>query len=91
MEDFKVAVDNVRNTIIAIMSATHSQDYRKAIGQFHMKRAIELTRNVMSDLVLGSVTADTPSWGEFWGRASETLERLDLMTGSAIGRLAARN
>jgi hypothetical protein len=91
MEDFKVAVDNVRNTIIAIMGATHSGDYRKAIGQFHVKRATELAQNVMSDVVLGSVTGDSEGWGEFQGRASDALERLDLITGSAIGRLPAKN
>lgn len=87
LEDFKVAVDNVRSTILAILGASHSTNYRTAIGKFHIERAIELSQSVMSDVVLGNVSQSSESWEDFHKAAVETLERLDIMTGNAIGRL----
>jgi len=88
LEDFKVTVDNVRTGVLALLGATHSGDAPAAFARFHVRRAIQLTQNVMSDLVLGTARGAEKDVAEFRQVAAEVFERIDLFCGGGLDRLA---
>ena len=88
MEDFKVTIDNARNAVMAIVDAARSKNYRKSIATFHVQRANTLARNVLSDVLLGVVTSESPPWLEFQQTANRALEKLDIISGGALDLLA---
>lgn len=87
LEDFKVAVDNVRTGILAILSATRSDDYAYALARFRLKRATQLSQNVLSDFVLGTVRPDSTHLSRFRAAAFKAYERIDVLCGNGLRRL----
>jgi hypothetical protein len=89
-EDFKVAIDNVRTSVLAMLFATRSKDYSVTIGQFHLNRAVAITTPVLSDLVLGTVDAGSEDYADFKAVALEAFDRIDLLCGGGLRRLGTQ-
>ena len=54
--ELKDAIDDIRLTMIGIVTATHSEDYDGSIGRLRIKRAVDLCQNLVADVIDGTVT-----------------------------------
>jgi hypothetical protein len=50
LEDLKAAVDNLRTSVWAVLSASRSSNYPGFITRFRLRRTIDILKQVMSDL-----------------------------------------
>jgi len=57
LDDFKVAVDDLRLRVWSILAAATTGDPQGALERFRLRRAIELTRSVAHDLETGAMSA----------------------------------
>lgn len=87
-EDFKVAIDNVRTSVLAMLFATRSKAYSATIGQFHLNRAVAISTHVLSDLVLETVDRESEDYADFKEVAAAAFERVDLLCGGGLRRLS---
>ncbi|UCG84906.1 MAG: hypothetical protein JSW71_13255 [Gemmatimonadota bacterium] len=76
LAEFKTAVDDVRSSLIAVITASHSQSYEGPVWRFRARRALGLLQNVVADVVDGTVTADTQGFEECYALVTDILERL---------------
>ena len=81
LEDFKVTVDSVRTSVLAILTAADPADYRSFVREFRLRRAAQVCHNVLSGLVDGTITADTPGFDQLRSTVDETLECLEQFEG----------
>ncbi|MFN8647505.1 MAG: hypothetical protein U0104_12125 [Gemmatimonadales bacterium] len=50
LEDLKAAVDNVRTSVWAVLSASRSSNYPGFIARFRLRRGIDILRQIAGDL-----------------------------------------
>jgi hypothetical protein len=50
LEDLKTAVDNVRTSVWAVLSASRSHNYPGFIARFRLRRCIDILKAVQADL-----------------------------------------
>jgi hypothetical protein len=50
LEDLKTAVDNVRTSVWAVLSASRTSNYPGFIARFRLRRGIDILRAVQADL-----------------------------------------
>lgn len=50
LEDLKTAVDNVRTSVWAVLSASRSHNYPGFIARFRLRRCIDILKAVQGDL-----------------------------------------
>lgn len=50
LEDLKAAVDNLRTSVWAVLSASRSSNYPGFIARFRLRRGIDILRQVLGDL-----------------------------------------
>ncbi len=77
LEDFKVTVDGVRTSVLAILTAADPADYHIFVREFRLRRAAQVCQNVLSGLVDGTITGETPGFDKLRSTVDETLERLE--------------
>jgi hypothetical protein len=50
LEDLKGAVDNLRTSVWAVLSASRSSNYPGFISRFRLRRGIDILRQILADL-----------------------------------------
>lgn len=76
LEDFKMAVDHIRLSIWAILTAAQSEDYPGVVARFRLGRAVEICQHVIADIDAGVITPGFPELERFRGAIEETQERI---------------
>ncbi|HXG45672.1 MAG TPA: hypothetical protein VNJ71_13050 [Gemmatimonadales bacterium] len=64
LEELKRAVDTLRTNVWAILSAARSKDYQVFIERFKLRRAIDITRGLLSDIESGVTRQVLPEHSE---------------------------
>ncbi len=73
LEDFKVAVDDVRNSVLSMLVTDESKDYRSFIRKFRLRRAAQVCQGVLSGWVDGTLDHQTPGLDRLQTAVDETL------------------
>ena len=60
LRDLGQAVDNVRKSAWAVLTAEHSGDYQGFLAKIRVRRAIELCQDVLTDLYSDTISPDMP-------------------------------
>jgi hypothetical protein len=50
LEDLKAAVDNLRTSVWAVLSASRTSNYPEFITRFRLRRSIDILKQVLGDL-----------------------------------------
>lgn len=77
LEDFKVAVDDVRTSVLSMLVADDATDYRSFIRKYRLRRAAQLCQGVLSSLADGTLDHQTPGLDRFQATVIETLTFLE--------------
>ena len=77
LEDFKSTIDNVRTSVLAIITADAPSECHNFLRKFRLRRGAQICQNVLAGLVDGSITADTPAFEMLHTTVDETLARVD--------------
>ncbi|HXW96366.1 MAG TPA: hypothetical protein VEI47_02190 [Gemmatimonadales bacterium] len=64
LEDLKAAVDNLRTSVWAVLSASRSSNYPGFITRFRLRRGIDILKQVLADLEGASGQALHPEHSE---------------------------
>lgn len=64
LEHFKGTVDNVRTSLLAVLTAAHSDNYAAFIGRFRVRRAVQICQNVLADVIDGHIGGEAPELSE---------------------------
>ncbi len=81
LEDFKSALDGIRTSVLAFINAADSADYHGSVNAFRLLRATQICQNVLTGIIDGTITAETPGFDKFGSTVDETLDRLDHIGG----------
>jgi hypothetical protein len=73
LEEFKVSLDGIRTTVLALLTATDVAGYKDFVRKFHLRRAAQVSQNVLSGIVDGTITAETPGFEQLLATVDETL------------------
>jgi hypothetical protein len=76
LEDLKRTVDNLRTNVWAILSASKSANYQTLIERFKLRRAIDITRNVLTEIESGKSTGLQPEHIELQILSQQLIERI---------------
>ena len=79
LKDLKSAVDSIRLSVWAVLTAAQADDQAAAqevIARFRVRRATELGRNVLVDLQNNAISADAPEIGNFTATMDQVLTQL---------------
>jgi prefoldin subunit 5 len=64
LEDLKHAVDNLRNNVWAILSASRSSNYHVNVERFRLRRAIEIAKGLIGAIDAGTMKTLHPEHSE---------------------------
>ena len=81
LEDFKVTVDSVRTSVLAMLTAEDPSEYRSFIRNYRLRRAAVVCQSVFSGLIDGTIDHRTPGFDQLQSTVEETLEQLDALEG----------
>lgn len=73
LEDFKVAVDDVRNSVLSMLVADDAKDYRSFIRKCRLRRAAQVCQGVLAGLADGTLDHQTPGLDRLQSAVDETL------------------
>ena len=73
LEDFKVAVDDVRTSVLSMLVADDSKDYRRFIRRYRLPRAAQVCQGVLSSFADGTLDRQTPGLDRLHSVVDETL------------------
>lgn len=76
LEDLKAAVDNLRTSVWAVLSASRTANYPGFITRFRLRRAIDILRQCVTDLDGASGTSLHPEHSEMQIQMQQLLERI---------------
>jgi len=76
MEEFKMVLDDVRTSLLALVVADDPSDYGKRVRQLRLRRATQVCDTALESLVDGSITERTPGYTELKSIATEALEQV---------------
>lgn len=76
LEDFKVVLDSVRAKVLSFVEAADPAAYNRLVRKFRLRRASQICQTVLSSIVAGEITTDTPGFAKFRSTVEETLTRL---------------
>jgi hypothetical protein len=85
LEDLKAAVDNLRTSVWAVLSASRSANYPGFITRFRLRRTIDILRQVMGDLEGASGQALHPEHSEMQILMQQLVERIGRIRSQAGG------
>ena len=77
LEDFKSAIDEIRTSVLAILTAKDSSEWHNFLRKFRLRRGAQICQNVLAGLVDGTITAETPAFEMFHTTVDETLACVD--------------
>ncbi len=79
LEDFKSAVDHIRTTVWAVVSAGEKDQYELAnhITRFRVKRATQMCLRIVSDIDVHELSVESPELVQFHAAAKQTIERIN--------------
>ncbi len=80
LEDFRRAVDSLRMTVWAVLTASESDQYDITITRFRLNRAVESCQQIVGDINSGSIAADSPELRRFHDTIRDTLKRVESLT-----------
>ncbi|KPJ92096.1 MAG: hypothetical protein AMS18_08080 [Gemmatimonas sp. SG8_17] len=82
LEDFKVVLDSVRANVLSFVDAADPAAYHRLVRRFRLRRASQICQTVLSGIVAGAITSDTPGYAKFRSTVEETVAQLGaLLTG----------
>ncbi len=75
LDDFKEALDHIRLSAWAILTASesHTYDYQTVLAHFRMARATEVCHNIIADLKAGAIVPTAPEFEVFRTTLLDTL------------------
>jgi uncharacterized protein YceH (UPF0502 family) len=76
LELFKVTVDNVRTSLLAVLSGVPPGAYAEHIERLRVQRASQLCANVHADVALGAVSGESTCLRDFVEAAKSLREKL---------------
>jgi hypothetical protein len=85
LEDLKVAVDNLRTSVWAVLSASRSSNYPEFIARFRLRRGIDILRQVLGDLESETGKALHSEHSEMQILMQQLTERIGRLRGQAGG------
>jgi len=71
--DLGHAVDDLRRTVWAVLTARHSGDYDSYLARIRVRRAAESCEDVLAELYAGTLLAETPGLFTLYAALSEIL------------------
>ncbi len=77
LEDFKSTNDDIRTSVLAILTAKDFSEWHNSLRKFRLRRGAQICQNVLAGLVDGTITAETPAFERFHTTLDETLARVD--------------
>jgi len=85
LEDLKAAVDNLRTSVWAVLSASRSSNYPGFITRFRLRRAIDILRQVMTDLESETGRTLHPEHSEMQILTQQLSDRIGRLRGQSGG------
>ncbi len=76
IEEFKMALDDVRTILLALVVASGTSDSDRALLQLRVHRATQVCDTTFESLVEGTITPATPGYTELRSIATEALEHV---------------
>jgi hypothetical protein len=76
LEDLKKAVDSLRTSVWAILSAGRSANYKSLVERFRLRRALDTNRGIVADIDAGITTTLLPEHTELQILAQQLFERI---------------
>ncbi len=73
LEDFKVAVDDIRTSVLSMLVADDSKDYGSFIRKWRLRRAAQVCQGVLSGSADGTLDRQTPGLDRLQSTVDETL------------------
>ncbi len=73
LEDFKVAVDDVRSSVLSMLVADDAKDYRSFIRKYRLRRAAQVCQGVLAGFADGTLDHQTPRLERLRSTVDETL------------------
>lgn len=77
LEDFKVTVDSVRTSVLAMLTADDPDNYDTFVHNYRLRRGAQVCQSVFSGLVDGTIYPETPGFDQLRATVEDTLARLD--------------
>ncbi len=74
VRDLGLAVDNVRQSLWAVLTSQRSGDYASYIGEVRVQRAVDACEDVLSDLYADAMASSTPGLAVFCATLRELAE-----------------
>ena len=71
-----MVLDDVRTSLLALVSAGGPSDYNRSLRRLRMRRATQICDNTLASLAAGTITPRTPEYAELESTATETLEHV---------------
>ena len=82
IEEFKMVLDDVRTSLLALVAAGDASDYSRSVRRLRLRRATQVCDNTLASLVAGTITPRTPGYAELKSEATETLEHIGPLAGT---------
>ena len=76
LEDLKRAVDSLRTSVWAILSASRSSNYHVQLERFRLRRAIDGARSIMAEMDNGTLKGYHPEHDELQIVYQQMVERI---------------
>ena len=77
MEEFKMVLDDVRTSLLALVVASDPREYGTRVRQLRMHRAVQVCDTTLVSLIDGSITEKTPGYTELESITAEALEQVE--------------
>jgi hypothetical protein len=76
MEEFKMVLDDVRTSLLALVVASDPSDYGKRVRWLRIHRAAQVCDTTLESLAEGSITERTPGYTELKSITTQALEQV---------------
>jgi hypothetical protein len=77
IEEFKMVLDDVRTSLLALVAAGGPSDYSRTVRRLRMRRATQVCENTVESLVEGTIKPTTTGYAELKANAIEALEQVE--------------
>lgn len=80
IEEFKMVLDDVRTSLLALVSAGGPSDYSTTLHRLRLRRATQVCDTTLESLVEATITRATPGYAELKSITTEVLGRVGSLT-----------
>jgi hypothetical protein len=84
LADFKAAVDSIRLSVWAILTAAHSDDYDRYIGKYRLRRLTEMMGSMVADAEADAIPRATDEFQAFCAVLADLSERFLPNSGRSV-------